>query len=119
MFVKTSALVVALLHYGFAFSEIVRWDQMAARFGFSPEAAQTTRSLALNQGAYNAAVATVLVWAVLTGRRSTVAAMLLFVLAMAVVGALSVSSTIMVVQGVPALVALAAIVTAKEAPASP
>ena len=63
-------------------------------------------TLALNQGAYNAGVAVVLAWALATGRTDTAAALLVFVVAMAAVGAASVRWTIFVVQGVPALLAL-------------
>ncbi|MFT5681505.1 MAG: putative membrane protein, partial [Myxococcota bacterium] len=55
--------------------------------------------LALNQDAYNAGLAVVLGWALVTGRPDTAAAMLLFVLAMSIVGALSVRWTLLVVQG--------------------
>ncbi len=105
---KAAALLVVLLHYVFALAESVGWGAMAARFGYDAAATEITRSLALNQGAYNAAVATVLAWAVLTERTDTAIAMLLFVLAMAVVGAVSVRWTIFVIQGVPAILALVA-----------
>ena len=100
--------IVVALHYVFGLAESVGWSQMARRFGYSKEATETTRRLALNQGAYNAGVATVLAWALVSGQGATVVAMLAFIVAMAVVGAASVRWTIFVIQGVPALLALAA-----------
>lgn len=80
---------------------------MAKRFGYKPEAIVATKVLALNQGAYNAGFAALLAWALVTGQAATVTALLIFIIAMAVVGALSVRWTLFVAQGVPAVAALA------------
>ncbi|MCA9490362.1 MAG: DUF1304 domain-containing protein [Myxococcales bacterium] len=98
--------IVVALHVLFGLAESVGWNQMARRFGYDKEKTETTRSLALNQGAYNAGLAAVLAWALVTGQAATVVAMLAYVFAMAVVGAVSVRWTIFLIQGVPALVAL-------------
>ena len=99
-------LVVALLHLLFLYMETLGWDLMARRFGMNAEKAEITRSLALNQGFYNGGLACVLLWALFTGNGATVVAMLIYVIAMAVVGAASVSPRIFVIQGVPAVLAL-------------
>lgn len=101
------ASVVAALHALFALAETVGWNGMAKRLGMSKEDTETTRSLALNQGFYNLGIAGLLGWALLTDQGATVIALLVFVIAMAIVGALSVRWTIMVIQGVPAIAALA------------
>ncbi|MCA9609660.1 MAG: DUF1304 domain-containing protein [Myxococcales bacterium] len=106
MIAVIAAWVVVVLHFAFAFAETVGWTQMARRFGYSKEQADTTRSLALNQGFYNAGLAAVLGWALATGHSATVIAMLAYVVAMAIVGAVSVRWTIFVIQGLPALIAL-------------
>lgn len=108
MFATVTAWIVVALHVVFALAESVGWSQMARRFGYTPEQTETTRRLALNQGAYNAGLAAVLGWALLAGQGATVVAMLAYVLSMAVVGALSVRWTIFVLQGIPAGIALAA-----------
>lgn len=100
--------VVAALHLVFAFAESVGWDQMARRFGYRPDAIEHTRKLALNQGAYNAGVAALLGWALVTDQGPTVIALLVFIVAMALVGGLSVRWTIFAIQGAPAVLALAA-----------
>ena len=108
MFATVTAWIVVALHIVFGLAESVGWSQMARRFGYNQEATETTRRLALNQGAYNGGVAALLAWALIAGQATTVVAMLVFVLAMSVVGALSVRWTIFVLQGLPALIALAA-----------
>ena len=108
MIAAITAWIVVVLHVVFGLAESVGWDQMARRFGYGKKETDTTRSLALNQGAYNAGVAALLGWALVTGHDATVIALLVFVIAMAVVGALSVRWTIFVLQGVPAVIALIA-----------
>lgn len=101
------SLLVAILHAGFLYMETLGWDGMARRFGQSREYAETTRSLALNQGFYNGGIAVILAWAVIAGHQPTVIAMLGYVIAMAVVGAASVNPRIFLIQGAPAVAALA------------
>lgn len=106
MFATAFAWIVVALHLVFAAAESVGWNQMARRFGYDREATETTRVLAMNQGAYNAGLAGVLAWALVAGEQTTVVAMLVYVLAMAIVGAVTARGSILVIQGGPAAVAL-------------
>jgi len=106
------AWLVVGLHVLFGLAETVGWSAMAARFGYDPYRTEITRPLALNQGAYNLGLATVLGWALATGRTQTAVAMLAYVVAMGVVGAVSVRWTIFLVQGVPAVIAIIALMLA-------
>ncbi len=108
MLATIAAWIVVVLHVLFGLAESVGWSQMARRFGYDADGVEKTRALALNQGAYNAGLAAVLAWALLAAQPATVVAMLAYVVAMAIVGALSVRWTIFVIQGVPALLALGA-----------
>ena len=101
--------IVAALHVVFGLAETVGWSAMAARFGYSKERTEATRPLALNQGFYNIGVAALLAWALLTGQPATVFALLIFIVAMSLVGAFSVRWTLFVLQGVPAIAALVAL----------
>lgn len=112
MLATIPAWIVVVLHVLFGLAESVGWTGMARRFGYNREKTEITRALALNQGAYNAGLAGVLAWALATGRTDTAIAMLVYVVAMAIVGAVSVRWTIFVVQGVPAVIALAALLLA-------
>lgn len=100
------AWIVVALHVVFALMESVGWSKMARRFGYNREETATTRTLAMNQGAYNLGFAALLAWALVTTQGPTVIALLSFIIAMSVVGALTASWTILVLQGAPALVAL-------------
>lgn len=109
MLATIPAWTVVALHLLFGLAESVGWSGMARRFGYDREKTEITRALALNQGAYNAGLAGVLAWALVTGRTDTAIAMLVYVLLMAIVGAVSVRWSIFVVQGLPAVIALAAL----------
>lgn len=100
-------VIVAILHVAFAAGETIGWSAFAARFGYSKQKTEDTRNLALNQGAYNLGVAVMLGIALATGNWPTVQVLLGFIVAMAIVGGVSVRWTIFAIQGVPALAALA------------
>jgi putative membrane protein len=104
-----ATLVVAVAHVWFMILESVLWTTPTGRriFGQTVEGAQATKVLALNQGVYNGGVAALLAWAAVTDRSDTTAALLIFLVAMGVVGAVSAKPTILVVQSVPAAIALA------------
>lgn len=102
-----AALIVAILHVAFAAAESVGWEAFARRLGYDDARIAATKPLALNQGAYNLGVAAMLGWSVFTGAWPAAQMVLLFIVAMSVVGALSVRWTIFVIQGLPALIALA------------
>ncbi len=112
MFIATA--IVAALHVAFAAGESIGWTAFASRFGYSKEKIEHTRALALNQGAYNLGVAVMLGIALGTGDWSTVQVILGFIIAMAIVGAVSVRWTIFVVQGLPAVIALGLVMTSGE-----
>ncbi len=111
--VPTAALiactVVAALHVVFMLLESVLWTTPRGRkiFGQTVESAEATKVLALNQGIYNGGVAGLLVWAAFTDRTDTAGALLVFIIAMGIVGALTAKPTILFFQAIPAGVALA------------
>ena len=104
-----AAVIVAVLHVAFAAGESVGWTAFARRFGYDDARIEATRPLALNQGAYNFGVAAMLAWAAFTSNWPTAQLLLIFIVAMSIVGALSVRWTIFAIQGLPAIVALALI----------
>jgi putative membrane protein len=104
--------IVAALHLYFLYLEMVLWTTPRGRaiFGTTEEQAEQSAALAKNQGLYNGFLAAALIWGIVA--RNDEAAFqfkvygLACVIAAAVVGALTVSRRILVVQGVPALVGL-------------
>ena len=103
--------LVALLHLYFLVLEMFFWTRPIGlkTFRNTPQKAETTRVLAANQGLYNGFLAAGLFYAIATGSREFALFFLACVIAAALYGAYSVNKRIFVVQGVPALAALAAV----------
>ena len=104
-------LLVALLHLYFLVLEMFLWTRPLGlrTFRNTPEKAEITRVLAANQGLYNGFLAAGLLYAVATGSREFALFFLACVVVAALYGAWSVNKRIFMVQGVPALAALAAL----------
>ena len=103
-----ATLLVAVLHAGFFVLEALLWTRPAVRriFGTTAEEAEATKVLALNQGAYNLGIAALLVGFVTTGTSTGVQGVLLFIIAMGLVGAATANWRILLAQSLPAAVAL-------------
>ncbi len=109
--------VVAVLHVGFLVLEVFLWPRPLGRrvFGLERAFAQQTRALAANQGLYNGFLAAGLVWGLVAGGDLRLRVLTFFLLCVVVAGAfgaLTVSRRILVVQAVPAAVALTAVLIA-------
>ena len=104
--------VVAALHLYFLYLEMVLWTTPRGRaiFGTTAEQAEQTAALAKNQGLYNGFLAAALVWGLIATNDEAAFEFKVFGLACvilaAVVGALTVSRRILVVQGVPAIIGI-------------
>ena len=98
-----------LLHAGFAYLETVLWETEAGLgiFGNTPEDAALMAPLAFNQGVYNLFLAAGLLWAAATAQRLLGVFFALCVVVAGVVGGLTVSERIFVVQALPGAIALA------------
>lgn len=107
-------VLVALLHLYFLVLEMFLWTRPLGMkvFRNTPEKAEITRVLAANQGLYNGFLAAGLLWGVATGKPDVMLFFLGCVVAAALYGAWSVSRRIFWVQGLPALLALAATLAA-------
>ena len=106
-------LIVAAEHVFFLVLEMFLWTRPLGLkiFRNTPEQAETTKVLAANQGLYNGFLAAGLVWAVSIWSELFSFDARIFFLGCVVVAALyggySVSRRILLVQGLPALIALA------------
>jgi putative membrane protein len=110
-------LIVAVLHVWFLILEAVLWRKpMGLRtFGLTPEQAATTATLAANQGIYNGFLAAGLVTGILLGPPTGFAFKLFFlacVIVAGLFGAATVSKRILLIQALPAVVALGAVLLA-------
>ena len=110
--------IVALEHIYILVLEMFLWTKPAGlrAFGITPEFAEQTAVLAMNQGLYNGFLAAGLIWGLL--RKNDRVPVQLFFLACVIVagvfGGLTAKLSILYVQAVPAAVALAAVLIARR-----
>ncbi|MBA8900174.1 MULTISPECIES: DUF1304 domain-containing protein [unclassified Phyllobacterium] len=105
--------LVALLHVYFMYLEMVVWDKPLGlkTFRLTQEFASASKGLALNQGLYNGFLVAGLVWGLWLGEAGFAIKVFFLgcVIVAGIVGGLSVNRRIFIVQGVPAILALAAL----------
>lgn len=107
--------VVAIEHVYILILEMFLWTTPRARkaFGTNQAFAESTKSLAANQGLYNGFLAAGLFWALFHSDAAVGHQLQLFflgcVLVAAIYGGLTAKRSILLVQGLPALLALAAV----------
>jgi len=110
----TNVLValVAALHAYFLILEMFLWDKPLGlkTFRNTPEKAEITKVLAANQGLYNGFLAAGLIWGLVHGNPAFAfqikAFFLLCVIVAGAYGAATVSTRILIVQALPAAIAL-------------
>jgi putative membrane protein len=111
-----AVLFVALLHFAFLVLESILWTRPAGRriFGLTPELAEATRSLAMNQGLYNGFLAAGLIWGLLEGADGfRIAAFFLgCVIIAGVFGAITARRSILFIQALPGAIALLLLILA-------
>ncbi|MDH5233422.1 MAG: DUF1304 domain-containing protein [Gemmatimonadota bacterium] len=107
--------IIALLHLGFLVLEMFFWDHHVGRqlFRLEPEFASQSAPLAANQGLYNGFLAAGLLWGVLGARTDVSIFFLCCVVVAGIYGGLSVKRSILYLQALPGLVALAAVLLAR------
>jgi putative membrane protein len=109
--------VVALLHLGFLVLEMFLWAKPAGRriFRTTPDFAESSRALAANQGLYNGFLVAGLAWS-FVAEPGLARALRFFFLGCVVVagvfGAATVSPRILIVQALPAAVAIGLVLAA-------
>ena len=103
--------LIALLHVWFLILEMFLWTRPSGRraFGTTAEFAEQSKALAANQGLYNGFLATGLVWGLVSGRTDVRVFFLVCVVVAGVYGTATVNKRILVVQAVPAALALVAV----------
>ena len=106
--------VVAALHVYFLVLEMFLWDKPAGLrvFGHSLEAARASKVLAMNQGLYNGFLAAGLIWGLSLGDagRPVTFFFLACVIVAGVFGGLTANRKILLVQALPAVIAMLLVV---------
>jgi putative membrane protein len=107
---------VALSHIGFLVLEMFMWKTPTGQkvFDLTPEFAEQSAVLAANQGLYNGFLAAGLFWGLMSKRTDLKVFFLLCVIAAGVFGGLTASTSILYIQALPAVIALALVLTVRE-----
>lgn len=107
--------IVALLHAWFLVLEMFLWDTPFGRrvFKLTPERASASKTLAANQGLYNGFLAAGLAWGLAqgVGGFQVKCFFLACVIVAGVFGAATASRSILFVQAIPGIVALAVLLS--------
>ena len=102
--------LIALLHLYFLVLEMFLWDKPAGlrAFGQTKEQAEASKVLAANQGLYNGFLAAGLIWGLILGAEGFAVKVffLACVLVAGIYGGATASRKILVVQALPAAIAL-------------
>ena len=110
MFATVAIAVVAALHVGFLILEMFLWKTAFGRrtFAMTPEFAEQSSVLAANQGLYNGFLAAGLVWGLVSPVAGTEIKtfFLACILVAGIYGGLTAKRSILVIQALPAAVAL-------------
>jgi len=104
-------LLVAIEHVWILILEMFLWTRPLGlkTFRQSKQAAEATRVLAANQGLYNGFLAAGLFWSLATGERPVQFFFVICVLVAGIYGGLTAKRSILYIQGLPALLALLAL----------
>jgi len=102
------ATLVALMHIWFLVLEMFLWETDIGRgtFNTTIEEAATTATLAMQQGLYNGFLAAGILYGLIARKTDFIVFSLLCVIVAGVFGGLTVSPSIIMVQALPAIIAL-------------
>jgi putative membrane protein len=100
-------VLVALLHTGFLVLEMFFWNHPIGHriFNLTPEVAESSAVLAMNQGLYNGFLAAGLFWGMISDRRHVKFFFLACIVVAGIFGGITVKPGILVVQALPAFLA--------------
>ena len=109
MLAKLLTAFVALQHISFLAVEMLFWNHPIGRkmFNLTEQFAADTTVMAANQGLYNGFLAAGLIWGLIAKKRDVTLFFLGCVIIAGIFGAATVSPTILYVQALPAVLALA------------
>jgi putative membrane protein len=107
---------VAISHVGILILEMFFWNHPIGQkiFSMTPEVAESSAVLAMNQGLYNGFLAAGLFWGLLKDRHDFKVFFLSCVIVAGIFGGLTAKTSIMFTQGLPALLALIFVVASSR-----
>ncbi len=100
--------IIAILHIGFLILEMFLWTKPFGlkTFNMTKEIAESSATLAANQGLYNGFLAAGLFWGIFSGVASVKIFFLVCVLIAGIYGGLTAKRSILYMQALPALIGL-------------
>jgi putative membrane protein len=100
--------IIAILHLGFLVLEMFLWNHRIGRktFQMTKEVAQSSATLAANQGLYNGFLAAGLIWGLLSGELPVKLFFLSCVFIAGIFGGFTAKRSILYLQALPALIGL-------------
>jgi putative membrane protein len=113
---KLLTLFVALSHVGIMILEMFFWNHPVGQriFAMTPEVAAASEVLAMNQGLYNGFLAAGLFGGLLRDRFDTIVFFLCCVVVAGIFGAATAKFSILFTQGLPAFLALVAVIMSRD-----
>lgn len=112
----TFTLLVAMMHVGIMILEMFFWNHPIGQkiFAMTPVVAQSSEVLAMNQGLYNGFLAAGLFWGLISRKTDVKIFFLACVVVAGIFGGITAKTSIMFTQGLPALMALALVLTSAK-----
>ncbi len=109
-------LLVAVSHIGILILEMFFWNHPIGQriFSMTPEVAETSAVLAMNQGLYNGFLAAGLLWGLLKDHIDFKIFFLCCVVVAGIFGGITAKTSILFTQGLPALIALALVLASSR-----
>jgi putative membrane protein len=110
--------IVAISHVGILILEMFFWNHPIGQkiFSMTPEVAESSAVLAMNQGLYNGFLAAGLFWGLLKNRSDFKVFFLTCVVVAGIFGGLTAKTSILFTQGLPALIALILVLVSSKNP---
>jgi len=105
---KLFTFLVAISHVGIMVLEMFFWNHPIGQkiFSMTPEVAESSAVLAMNQGLYNGFLAAGLFWGLMSNRTDVKVFFLSCVVVAGIFGGITAKTSILFTQGLPALIAL-------------
>jgi putative membrane protein len=115
-FANFMTLVVAILHLGIMILEMFFWTHPIGQkiFLTTPEIAETSATLAMNQGLYNGILAVGLLWGLVTGNKTLKVYLLLSIVVVGIFGAITFKISILYIQALPAFIGLLLVIRTRR-----
>ena len=115
-FAGLMTFLVALLHIGIMALEMFFWNHPVGQkiYSMTPEVAQSSEVLAMNQGLYNSFLGFGLLWGLISGNQSLKVFLLICITTAGIFGGLTAKISILYIQALPGFITLLLVIKSKR-----